>query len=108
MHNYFISLSTKRLKNPPLLINTQHYSSRSQYGGRRRLSRLSSILRATHPQQTLTFRRTGEVEIHRLRKQIIQSRDCAGKLRDLEIAHVCYAISRLAALYLCLETHQDS
>ena len=59
MHNYSVSLSTNCLKNPPLLINTQHYSSRSQYGGRRWISRLSSILQATHPQQTLTFRRIG-------------------------------------------------
>ena len=78
----------KRLKNPPLLINTQHYSSRSQYGGRRRLSRLSSILRATHPQQTLTCRQTGKVEIRRLRMQITRSQDCACVVRTLEIAQL--------------------
>ena len=73
MHNYSVLFGMKRLKDPTLLINTQHYSSRSQYGGRRRLSRLSSNLRATHPQQTLTFRRTGKVKIRRLRKQIMRS-----------------------------------
>ena len=31
MHNYSVLLSMKHLKNPLLLINTQHYSSRSQY-----------------------------------------------------------------------------
>ena len=34
MHDYSVSIGTKCLKYPPLLINTQHCSSRSQCGGR--------------------------------------------------------------------------
>ena len=90
MHNYSISLGMKRLKNPPLLINTQHYSSRLQYaayGGRRRLSRLSSILRVTHAQ---------EIAHCRVYWQSWKVVDCVCKSHDLEIVHVCYTISRLA------------
>ena len=103
MHNYSVSLSTKRLKNSLLLINTQHYSSRSQYGGRHRLSRLSSILRATHPQQTLTFRRTGKVEIRRLCMQITRSRDCARVVCNLRILRMRNTISRLRKFSDCAE-----
>ena len=80
----------KRLKNPPLFISTQHYSSRSQYaayGGRCHLSRLSSILRVTHAQ---------EIAHCRAYWQSWKFVDCACKSHDLEMAHVCYAISRLA------------
>ena len=89
-------LCTKRLKAPPLLINTQHYSSRLQYGGRCRLSRLSSILRPTHSQQTLTFRWTGKVEIRRLHMQITQSQDSENAQRNLEMAQIL----RLHGTYL--------
>ena len=43
--------------------------------------------------RSLTVGRTGKV--CRLRTRVTQSPDCAHILRNLQIAHMCYAISRL-------------
>ena len=43
--------------------------------------------------RSLTVGRTGKVR--RLRTHVTQSPDCARVLRNLQIAHMCYAISRL-------------
>jgi len=70
MHNYSVSLGTKRLRNPPLLINTQHYSSRrNMEADAAYQSCLPSCELHIHS-RSLTFRCTGKVEIRRLRMQI--------------------------------------
>ena len=71
-------------QNPPLLINTQHYSSRCNMEADAAYQGCLPSCELHIHSRSLTFRRTGKVE-------------CACKLRKLEIAHVSYAISRLAA-----------
>lgn len=114
MHkNYSLSLSTKLLENSPLLINTQHYthSSRSQYatyGGRRPLSRLSSILQATYT-CTVDYSLSGvltklKARKFRSRTQITQSRDSENAQCNLEIV----LILRLHRTYICAAIKNES
>ena len=114
MHNNSsISLSTKCIENPPLFINTQHYthSSRSQYatyGGRRPLSRLSSILQATYT-CTVDYSLSGvltklKARKFRSRTQITQSRDSENAQCNLEIV----LILRLHRTYICAAIKNES
>ena len=85
MHNYSVSLGTKRLKNPTLLINTHiTLPDRNMEAGAGYQGCLPSCELHIHSRRSLSG-------VPAKWKFV----DCASKLRDLEIAHVCYAISRL-------------
>ena len=70
MHNYSVSLDMKHLKNSPLLINTQHYSSRRNMEADATYQGCLPSCKLHIHSRSLTFRRTGKVEIRRLRMQI--------------------------------------
>ena len=85
------------------------HSSRSQYasyGGRRRLSRMSSC--ELHS-RSLAVWRTGacNLEIAHMCYAILrlcrQSRDCITRVRNLEILRMCNTISRLCKFPDCAE-----
>ena len=96
-----VSLGMKRLKN---LCCSSTHTLLFQIAIWRQASVIKAvfILRATNPQQTLNFRRTGLVEIHRLRMQITRSRDCAHVLHNLKVGCV---ISRLEHNLRVLRMH---
>ena len=91
MHNNSsVWLGTKRLKNPPLLINTQHYSL-FQIA----ISSLSSLIKAVfHPASyTCAVDRSlsgaqAKLKVRRLHMQITQSQDSENAQRNLEIAQI--------------------
>ena len=84
MHNYSISLSTKRLKNPPLLINTHiTLPDRNTEAGAGYHGCLSSCELQIHSRCSVSGGLANWKFV-----------DCACKLRNLEIAHVWFTQSR--------------
>ena len=84
MHNYSISLSTKRLKNPPLLINTHiTLPDRNTEAGAGYQGCLPSCELQIHSRCSVSGGLANWKFV-----------DCACKLRDLETAHVWFTQSQ--------------
>ena len=82
MHNYSVSFGTKRLKNPPFLNTHITLPDRNMEAGAGYQGCLPSCELQIHSRRSVS----GGLAKWKFV-------DCACKLRDLEIAHVCYAIS---------------
>ena len=89
MHSYSVSLGMKRLKNPPLLINTQHtLPDHSMLPMEAEDTTYQGSLHPASYTCTVDCSLLGvlaKLKVRRLLMQITRSRDCACVLRNLEI-----------------------